>query len=261
MLKFFKAGIAIAASLACLSTGQAQEAVEGQAQEPAKPDIENGQAIAVGTYNVSPGGACFRCHVMDGAGDSVAGFPRLTDQAYEYMVESLKAFASGDRPSEIMQPIASAMSEEEMRDVSAYYASREEAPYPPPPDVDPEVLQEGALLSTMGAPDEGIQACVNCHGPEGIGMPPTYPFIGGQYATYIRQQLQLFKQGERRGEELGVMAYIAGLMTDEQIEAAAQYFASLRPENVTPEQAERPVAEVTPQLGTAPIPDDILGVE
>ncbi|WP_274426418.1 c-type cytochrome [Chelativorans sp. YIM 93263] len=232
----------------------------GQTQEFADADVENGQAIAVGTFEPSPGGACFRCHGMEGAGDGAAGFPRLTDQAYEYMVESLREYASGERPNQIMQPIAAALSEQEMRDVSAYYASLEDAPYPPQTDVEPDVVQQGAILSAIGAPEEGIQACVNCHGPEGIGLPPTYPFIGGQHATYLRQQLELFRQGERQGQN-GIMVYIARQMTDEQLEAAVQYFASLRPEGVTPEGESRPVTGAAPPPGIAPIPEDIPGVD
>ncbi|WP_137388785.1 c-type cytochrome [Rhodoligotrophos defluvii] len=251
--KLLTAGIAAGAIIATAMSGQAQDAAEA--------DIENGRAIAVGTYDRSPGGACFRCHGMDGAGDSTAGFPRLTDQTYRYMVEALQAFASGAWPSQIMQPIAKALSEKEMRDVSAFYASLEDAPYPPPPNVDPEILQQGALLSAMGAPEQGIQACVNCHGPEGIGLPPTYPFIGGQYATYLREQLHLFKKGERTGEAFGIMAYIASLMTDQQIEAAAQYFASLRPPEVTPEPTGGPTAAVSPPPMITPIPDEIPGVK
>lgn len=234
----------------------------GTAQETAEPDLESGRAVAVGAYAREPGGACFRCHGIDGAGDSTAGFPRLTDQTSNYLYESLRAYASGERPSPIMQPIAEALSEAEMRDVSAYYASLEDAPYPPPPSVDPEVLQMGAMLSAIGSPDEGIQACVNCHGPEGIGLPPTYPFIGGQYAAYLEQQLQLFKSGERKGDELAIMRYIASLMSDEQITAAASYFASLRPPSVTPEPGP---GGVSPDAVVVPpdiaIPDEIPGVE
>lgn len=240
-------------------SGKAQDA----SQSDPEPDIENGRAVAVGAYSRDASGACFRCHGLDGAGDSTAGFPRLTDQAYAYMYETLRAFASGARPSPIMQPIAEALSEAEMRDVSAYYASLEDAPYPPPPKADPEVLQMGAMLSAIGSPEQGVQACVNCHGPEGIGLPPTYPFIGGQYANYLEQQLQLFKQGEREGDEQGIMGYIAGLMTDEQITAASVYFASLRPPDVTPENTvgNPSEASVVVPPETVPIPEQIPGVE
>ena len=253
----------ISAAIAFCAGAAVFLAQPGAAQDTAEPDIENGRAVAVGAYAREPGGACFRCHGIDGAGDSTAGFPRLTDQTFNYLYESLQAYASGERPSPIMQPIAQSLSEAEMRDVSAYYASLADAPYPPPSSVDPEVLQMGAMLSAIGSPDEGIQACVNCHGPEGVGLPPTYPFIGGQNAAYLEQQLLLFKSGERKGDEFGLMRYIASLMSDEQITAAANYFASLRPAGVTPEPGpgELPAAPVAVPPDTGPIPDQIPGVE
>jgi cytochrome c553 len=250
------------------SVSAAQDRIEGTLplrlpetfRQPPQPNLEAGRAIAVGAYTLGPEGACFRCHGIDGAGDSTAGFPRITDQSVRYMVATLQAYASGARPSDVMQPIARELSVEEMRNVSAYYASIKDAPYPPPPSVEPDVLQIGAMLSAIGAPEQGVQACMNCHGPEGVGLPPTYPFIGGQYAVYLERELRLYAEGKRRSDELAIMRYLAGLMTDDQITAAALYFASLRPPGVTPEGGVQPVAVAAPPA-IMPIPEDIPGVE
>src|SRR3546814_1012185 len=77
------------------------------------------------------------------------------------MYKQLLDYASGARPNAIMSPIAKALTQAQMEDVSAYYASIEDAPYFPPPEVDGLTLQHGGRLSAVGSAEKGIQACVN----------------------------------------------------------------------------------------------------
>jgi cytochrome c553 len=182
---------------------------------------------------------------MDGKGDKAAVFPRLTDQTYKYLYDALKDYASGVRQNAIMTPIAKALEDQQMRDVSAYYAAQNSAEYPPADQVDPHVLQHGAALAAVGNAVRGVQGCINCHGPDGVGLPPTYPFLGGQYAAYLEAQMQAWKTGQRTGDGFGIMENIAKRLTDEEIRAVSHYYASLRPRSVTPEQAEA-VAPMVP---------------
>jgi cytochrome c553 len=76
--------------------------------------------------------------------------------------------------------------------------------------------------------DQRIQACGNCHGPRARGLPPTYPGLAGQNATYTAQQLRLWKAGQRRNDLAGVMLHIASRMTEREIAAVAGYLAGLR---------------------------------
>jgi cytochrome c553 len=126
-----------------------------------------------------------------------------------------------------MTPIAQALSDQQMQDVSAYYEART-APYAPPPEVDGLTLQRGAALSAVGNAERAIQACVNCHGPAGSGMPPSFPYLAGQYAEYTELQLRLWQDGTRKNDPLSVMETIAKLMTPEDVRAVALYFESVR---------------------------------
>lgn len=215
-------------------------AAAAQPSDAPPPDAEAGQAVAVGTFNAAPGGACFQCHGQRGEGDAAAAFPRLTGQSYFYLVKSLEDYASGERQNEIMSPIAEALTEKQMRDVAAYYASLEDDTYewePPPPA---ETLQYGAALAAVGSADLGIQGCLNCHGPEGAGLGYSYPYLAGQHATYTEAQLRAWKSGARGGDPLDVMANIAARMTDREIEAVAAYYASLPPFSIdTAEEARQ----------------------
>lgn len=199
-------------------------------------------------------GACFQCHGMDGKGDAAAIFPRLSDQVYKYLYDSLKDYASGIRQNPVMTPIAKALTDQQMRDVSAYYAAQKSVEYPPPPRVDPHLLQHGAALAAVGNAERRVQGCINCHGPDGGGLPPTYPYLAGQYAAYLEAQLRAWKTGERKGDGFGIMENIAKRLTDEEIRAVSQYYAAIRPRSVTPEQTKA-AAPVVPLPGVpAPTP-------
>ena len=193
-----------------------------------QPNPESGRAVVVGTFSRDPGGACFQCHGMEGAGDAAAAFPRLAGQEYEYLLKSLKDYASGARANPIMSPIAAALSQQEMQDVSAYYAGQSDVPVAIQSPVEAiSSLQYGAALSAIGSAERGVQACVNCHGPQGSGLAPTYPYLAGQHASYVEAQLMAWKQGTRTGDPSNVMGVNARHMTNEDIRAVAAYFASL----------------------------------
>jgi cytochrome c553 len=223
----------------------AQEPDPGRAElyQPSQRDIESGRAIAVGAFTIGGApepqtGACFQCHGMDGRGDGTAAFPRLTDQVFKYLYDSLRDYASGARRSAIMEPIAKALTDLQMREVSAYYAAQADAPYPPPPAGDPEALQLGGALAAVGSAERGVQACMNCHGPDGIGLPPSYPYLAGQFALYLEGELKDWKTGARKGDGFGIMEEIARRLSDEEIAAVSLYYASLRPASVTPDPDE-----------------------
>ena len=146
------------------------------------PDLDAGRAVVVGgeAASVTP---CFMCHGLDGVGDSAGAFPRLTEQAAFYMYKQLVDYASGARPSDVMTPIAREMTEPQMANVAFYY-SVVDAPYAPRPVVEPEVLARGREIAEDGLPEAGLQACNFCHGEDGGGNPPLFPYLAGQYAPY-----------------------------------------------------------------------------
>jgi cytochrome c553 len=208
---------------------------------PRAADLEAGRAVVVGGRHaeVTP---CFRCHGLDGAGDAAGAFPRLTGQAGFYMYKQLIDYASGARPNEVMAPIAREMTEPQMADV-AYYYSVLSAPHAPPPAVEPEVLARGRKIAEDGLPEADVEACNLCHGRDGTGDPPLFPYLAGQYAPYTELQLLLWRQGVRRNDALDVMATIAKALSANEIRAVALYFESLRP---TARAAEARVAPGAP---------------
>jgi cytochrome c553 len=215
----------------CLLVGWGTDSV---AQD--EHDLELGRNVAMGQRAISaPRSACMSCHGLNGAGDSSGAFPRLSGQAAWYLYKQLKDYASGTRPNDVMSPIARTLSDAQMQAVAAYYAGQS-APAPEKPRiVKPLDLQRGAAMASIGVPEKGVAACVNCHGPGNTGLPPSFPYLAGQSASYMRLQLQLWKDGVRKNDPLGVMQHIAKQLSGDEISTLALYLSSLEPpERSTP---------------------------
>jgi cytochrome c553 len=191
------------------------------------PQPERGHELAL---NGNPDGTppCSQCHGLDGAGDPDAPYPRLAGQPAFYLYKQLNDYATGARQNEIMQPIAAALSDQERQDSAAYYASLD-SPYKAAPATAPEILELGRTLAGVGSATARVQACGNCHGPEGEGQPPTFPQLAGQYAPYAQAQLDAFRQGHRRNDVAAVMREIAGSLSEQEIAAVSAYLESVRP--------------------------------
>lgn len=250
----------LAATVAVAQAPSAQPANTGNNGAGVVGDRARGAAIASGTRQAcAPGNVCFpcfQCHEVKGEGKATPGIPRLTGQAPGYLVAALKDFASGKRASNVMQPIAKALSDQDIGDVAAYYASlhvnTDPSAWQPVQDSPSrEDISRGGVLAAIGSEPDHIQACGNCHGPSGAGLPPDFPFLAGQYDNYLVEQLQAFASGKRPGGEFNVMQTIAAHMSAQQIHDVAAYYASIRPATPTPYDVTSP--------GTPAAPDQHLG--
>ena len=198
-------------------------------KSPGQDVIANGRLVASG--GARKGGAamaCFTCHGANGAGDSAGAVPRLAGLPAWYLYKQLNDYADGSRDSASMTGIARQLTESERDAVASYYALLD-APHPPkPPAGDLRMLQWGQQLAAVGATDRAVPACLNCHGPDGSGLPPSVPYLAGQHAEYIALQLRLFRNGERDNDPQDVMHAIAKKLSDEDIEALAAYYSRKR---------------------------------
>lgn len=204
-----------------------QLALGGRADQPAKPvtpDHLRPLQDPLGPVLAN----CNRCHAEDGGGRGEGAFPRLAGQREAYLLGALQAYASGKRHSGIMQPIAAGLEPDVLEALAQHYAelppvSRTDAPEPLP-----DSLVQGRSLAERGVRERGIPSCVHCHGPKESSRNPMYPNIAGQYAPYLKLQLELFTTGKRGGTEYAhIMHSAAQRLTPEQMQALADYYASL----------------------------------
>ncbi len=75
------------------------------------------------------------------------------------------------------------------------------------------------------------QACATCHGALGVSVAPDAPNLAGQPRIYVVNQLWAFRSGKRVHE---VMNVIAKPLTDEDIGALADWYASIAIEAKVP---------------------------
>ena len=178
--------------------------------------------------------SCARCHGMAGLGRGAGAFPRLAGQRPEYLEASLQAYASRERHSGIMEPIAAALDTVQIGEIARYYAGLNisnvisdvagEAN-----DVTTARIEQGELIATRGLPDQDVPPCGKCHSQGAEPRNVHYPRLSGQYADYLELQLQLFKAGIRGGTAYQrIMEEVASQLTPEQMRAVAAYFASDR---------------------------------
>jgi cytochrome c553 len=173
-------------------------------------------------------GSCARCHGVDGAGRPSGAFPRLDIQSADYLYRSLTEYASEVRPSGIMGPVAAALDEASMRQLAEHYAEQTGGEAASGELADSSILNRGLELAMIGAPERQIPPCASCHGTVEGPKNPMFPALAGQYADYIRLQLELFKQGVRTGGPYSnIMSAVAAHMTEADMHAAASYYAAL----------------------------------
>ncbi len=206
--------MAAAMAVSAASAQAAGEAPAPKPAQPAKPDLVKGEA--------SYAAVCAACHGADG-NSTIAANPKLAQQHPEYLVKQLQEFKSGKRANPVMQGMAAMLSDDDMRNVAAWLASK---PAKPGFAKDKDLVALGERIYRGGIADRSIAACAGCHSPNGAGIPAQYPRLSGQNAEYTVQQLTSFRDG-KRGNSLP-MAQVAAKMNDREIKAVADYIAGLR---------------------------------
>jgi cytochrome c553 len=170
---------------------------------------------------------CHGCHGAHGEGNAAVGAPRIAGQAAHYLDKQLRDYASGARENAVMLGIAKNLSDADRSGLAAFY-STQKPPYaaggPKPSEAR---LSWGHELAHQGAEAIRVQACDNCHGPDGSGVPYSAPYLAGQSASYLATQLKLWKQGTRRNDAGKLMASVALRLDDADITAVTAYYAGL----------------------------------
>ena len=173
---------------------------------------------------------CAACHGADG-NSQIPMYPKLAGQHEKYLEKQLREFKLGmtsggkqGRVNAVMGGMAMVLSEQDMADLAAYYASLTTS-YNTTPE---NVVEAGKVLYTAGDAERGLPACVACHGPRGNGTELSgFPKISGQHAEYIKSQLQMFRDGARGNDMNAMMRDVAKKLTDAEIETLSQYVGAL----------------------------------
>jgi len=187
----------------------------------------NQHAYAAGDAAAGEGksAVCAACHGVKGI-SSIPINPNIAGQVPGYIAAQLKAFKTGERKDPIMAGQVALLSDEDMIDLDAYYASLPAKATAIMTDEDKTLAEAGRAIYRGGYADRGISACMSCHGPSGHGIPKNYPRVSAQHKEYLEAQLLAYKKGERKGYN-NIMANIAFGLSELQIKQLSAYMSGL----------------------------------
>lgn len=172
---------------------------------------------------------CDHCHGSEGF-SAVASTPNLAGINNLAIWKQLRDFQAHKRSSRVMEPVAGALSARDIADVVAYYAALPVFSDPQDNRIFPQALPEAShsaiasRLITFGDGERGIPPCQSCHGP--VAYKTGAPSLAMQNVEYISNQLGAFARGTRANDINEPMRTIAGLLTQEERQALAEYYGA-----------------------------------
>lgn len=187
-----------------------------------KADPAAGEALFANGDTVRNVPACVTCHGTAG-NSSLTLNPKLAAQHQAYVVKQLVNFKSSERNNPIMGTFAKALTEGDMKDIAAYLEAQVQTPGAAK---SPQAVALGKKIYRAGIAEKNVPACAGCHSPTGAGIPAQFPRLSGQHQEYTVSQLVAFRAGTRTNS-VQMMA-IAKRMSDDEIQAIADYVAGLR---------------------------------
>jgi cytochrome c553 len=172
-------------------------------QQPARATTPAAGDKAAGE---TAGAACAGCHGPDGVSGNPTT-PSLAGQDAQYVASALQAYKQGTRSDETMKGLAAALDDGAVKNLAAFYASKE----PKPPNVRKPLTAE-----------EWAQRCDRCHGNNGNSADPRLPALAAQRLDYLEKVLQDYRTGARKSPQ---MAAMSDVLTDQDITNVAAYYA------------------------------------
>ena len=194
--------ISLIVSVGLISAAQAGDAVAGKAKAA----------------------TCGACHGADG--NSLApNFPKIAGQGERYLVKQITDIKNGDRQVPEMIGFVMGLTETDIADIAAYYATQTAGGGA----ADPALVEAGKRIFLGGNEETGVPACIACHSADGKGMAAAgFPSIAGQHAAYTEKQLTDFYNAKRTNDASNVMRDIASRMHMNEIKAVSSYIQGLK---------------------------------
>lgn len=173
---------------------------------------------------------CVACHSADG-NSLLTIYPKIAGQHEKYIEKQLHDLKLGmtsggkqGRYDPVMSAMAMPLSDKDIADLAAYFASQTISANSTPEDV----AVKGKALYSAGDAERGLTACIACHGPRGNGTELSgFPKISGQHADYIKAQLQKFRDDARNNDMNAMMRDVAKKLSDTDIEILSKYVGGL----------------------------------
>lgn len=174
--------------------------------------VENGQKLASSAK-------CKKCHGMNGLSEDEDD-PNIAGMSATYIFKQLKDYQDETRSERSMKKAVRKLSDQDLSDLSAYYAAQEMLPAARATDVVPVLVHKGDSKRM-------VRACNSCHGQNGEGGEYDMPALNGQRSGYFITAMEEFKEEDRTNDIYWRMRDIAKELTDEEIEELASYYSAV----------------------------------
>ncbi len=199
----------------------------GVAPVSAEEDITT--LVDEGTDDVA---ACVTCHGENGEGNADMVAPMIAGMNAEYLAAALTTFADGTRPGDTMSGIAPALTADQIKALSDYYAklTPTAADWPQDEEAGAPDLALGERVFRTGDVANGVPGCVSCHGSNGEGVGAVFPRIAGQLPEYMAVRFdQLADSEAEHTPDNALMAAVARNLPEAERTAVLAYIATLDP--------------------------------
>lgn len=170
---------------------------------------------------------CAACHGADGNSINPE-WPSLAGQHATYLLGQISAFQGGElRKNALMAPMVASLSDQDKEDIAAFFSAQPRRGLFADQNAK-EQIAEGEKIYRAGNSDSGVPACMGCHGPDGAGNElAKFPAVANQHAQYTATQLRAYRSGERKCDSQEIMCGVTRFLTDNEIDAVAQYLTGL----------------------------------
>jgi len=168
---------------------------------------------------------CAKCHGDAGVSDDPDDV-NIAGMSSSYLFKQLKDYQDKKRDDRDMYKNVKELNDQQLADLSAWYAELE----PAVRGANKTVTAEIQKLITHGDPERLLKACAACHGSKGRGGQFDHPALAGQNRTYLVDSMVAFKEEDRTNDIYSRMRTVSEVLTEEEIEALADYYAADLPE-------------------------------
>lgn len=176
---------------------------------------------------------CAKCHGDNGISDDEDDV-NIAGMSASYLFKQLRDYKDKNRDDRDMYKKVRYMEDSQLADLAAWFASLE------PPERAPDSILAANIrkLITHGDPERLLKACSSCHGSKGRGGQFDHPALAGQNKVYLVDSMLAFKEGDRTNDIYARMRYVSEALTEDEIEALADYYAAYLPEDEDEDEDE-----------------------
>jgi len=167
---------------------------------------------------------CAKCHGDAGVSDDEDDI-NIAGMSASYIFKQLRDYKDKKRDERDMYKKVKDLDDSQLADLAAWYATLEPAQANPNRIVTDEVRK----LVVHGDPERLLKACASCHGRDGRGGQFDHPALAGQHRTYLVDSMTEFKEEDRENDIYGRMRDVSSALTEEEIEALADYYSLYLP--------------------------------